>query len=458
MATTPTNNRGTWNSKLGFILAAAGSAVGLGNIWGFPTQVADNGGAAFILIYLFCCLVVGFPVMVAELTIGRRTQKNPVGAFKALSNGNPFASIIGYWGVLCGVMILSFYIVISGWTLAFVFEEILFFLGYESMAQTIGDLGNGPKNALFTVGFMILTVLIVTGGVSQGIERATKTLMPVLLVILAILIAYIFTLDGAMEGLQMYIMPDFSTISGGLVLSALGQAFFSLSLGMGALITYGSYLNKKQNIVESAAYVTIFDIGIAVLAGLLVIPAMFVAQASGVQIFNPETGALFSSVTLVFDVLPEMFHNVGGLIGMLLGVTFFILLGLAALTSSISLLEVPVSYVIDEHKVRRKKAAWLIGGIVGLIGVIVSFELALIDIFVAIFNEIGLPLGGLMICIFLGYFWKTENALIEMEDGYENVRQSKFAPIWSIFIRYISPLLIALVLISVIWDLLQGLL
>ncbi len=456
MASTPTSNRGTWNTKIGFILAAAGSAVGLGNIWGFPTQVADNGGAAFILIYLLCCLIVGFPVMVAEFTIGRRTQKNPVGAFKALSNGNPLAALIGYWGVLCGLMILSFYVVISGWTLAYVFEELLFFIGYESLAETIGDLGNGPKNAIFTLAFMVLTVLIVTGGVSQGIERATKALMPILLAILVVLIIYIFTLDGATDGLRMYVSPDFSTVSGGLVLSALGQAFFSLSLGMGALITYGSYLNKKQNIVESAAYVTIFDVGIAIIAGLLVIPAMFVAQAAGVQIFNPETGDLFSSVTLVFDVLPEMFHNVGGIIGMLLGVTFFILLGLAALTSSISLLEVPVSYVIDEHNVRRKKAAWMVGGIVGVIGVIVSFELGLIDLFVFIFNEIGLPLGGLMICIFLGYFWKTENALLEMKDGFDNIDNTAFGPVWTFFVKFVSPLLIALVLASMVWGLFGG--
>lgn len=448
MADTTTTPRGNWNSKLGFILAAAGSAVGLGNIWGFPTQVADNGGAAFILVYLLCCLAVGFPVMVAELTIGRRTQKNPVGAFKALSNGGSFAPLIGYWGVICGVMILSFYVVISGWTLAFVIEEFLFYFGADSLAATIGDLSNGPKNALFTAFFMVLTILIITGGVSQGIERATKTLMPILLIILIILIGYIFTLDGAMEGLKMYVTPDFSTINGDLMLSALGQAFFSLSLGMGALITYGSYLNKKQNIAESAAYVTIFDIGIAIVAGLLVIPAMFVAQNSGVEIFDPTTGALFSSDTLVFDVLPEMFHNVGGFLGMFLGVTFFILLGLAALTSCISLLEVPVAYVIDEYNVRRKKAAWFVGGLVTVIGVIISFNLGLIGIFVGIFNEIGLPLGGLMICLFLGYFWKTENALIEMRQGANDLDKGNFSTLWTIFIKYISPILIALVLFS----------
>lgn len=454
MATINESSRGTWNSKLGFILAAAGSAVGLGNIWGFPTQVADNGGAAFILIYLFCCLIIGFPVMIAELTIGRRTQKNPVGAFRALSNGNKFVPLIGYWGVICGVMILSFYVVISGWTLAYVFEELFFFFNYDAAAQYVGDLGNGFKNSIFTLFFMVLTILVVTGGVSKGIERVTKMLMPILIGILLILIAYIFTLEGAMDGLVMYFNPDFSTIDGSLILSALGQAFFSLSLGMGALITYGSYLNKKQNIVESAAYVTIFDIGIAVIAGLLVIPAMFVAQAGGVEIFDPLTGALFSSTTLVFDVLPEMFHNVGGIIGLILGVTFFILLGLAALTSSISLLEVPVSYVIDEHNMKRKKAAWLVGGIVGVISVVVSFELGLIDIFVNIFNEVGLPLGGLMICLFLGYFWKSENALLEMENGNKGISSSKFSTIWIIFIKFVSPILIALVLISTIWGLL----
>lgn len=452
MATTPTNNRGTWNTKVGFILAAAGSAVGLGNIWGFPTQVADNGGAAFILIYLLCCIIIGFPVMVAELTLGRKTQKNPVGAFKALSKGNLFAPLIGYWGVLCGVMILSFYLVISGWTLGYVFEEIFYYFGYESIASTMGDLGNGVKNSVFTLVFMLMTVLIITGGVSRGIERATKMLMPVLIIILILLIGYIFTLDGAMDGFWVYVNPDFSTINGSLILSALGQAFFSLSLGMGALITYGSYLNRKQNLVESAAYVTIFDICIAIIAGLLVIPAMYVAQYGGVQIFNPETGDLFSSVTLVFDVLPEMFHNIGGLIGMFLGVTFFILLGLAALTSSISLLEVPVAYVIDEHKIPRKKAAWIVGGLVSLIAITISFNLVLIDVFVAIFNEVGLPLGGLMICLFLGYFWKTENAILEIKDGFEGIEESSFSTVWVIFIKYICPILIGLVLITTIAD------
>lgn len=436
-------------------MAAAGSAVGLGNIWGFPTQVADNGGAAFILIYLLCCILVGFPLMIAEFTIGRKTQKNPVGAFKALSNNNFFASLIGYWGVLCGLMILSFYLVISGWTLSFALEELVSYLGFSSAALWLGDLGNGFKNAIFTLIFALFTILIITGGVSAGIEKATKLLMPVLLVILVILILYIFTLEGAREGLAMYITPDFSTIDTSLMLSALGQAFFSLSLGMGALITYGSYLKKRQNVVESAALVTAADVGIAFIAGLLVIPAMFVAQAGGISIFDPETGDLFSSVTLVFDVLPGLFTNIGGFIGMLIGLTFFILLGLAALTSSISLLEVPVSYVIDEHNIIRKKAAWIVGGTTTVISVIVSYNLNLIDVFVVIFNEVGLPLGGLMICIFLGYFWKTENAILEMKNGYEDIEHTPFAAVWSFFIRYICPVLILLVLGTTLYNYFQ---
>lgn len=452
MPTIENTPRGTWNTKIGFILAAAGSAVGLGNIWGFPTQVADNGGAAFILIYLACCLAVGFPLMIAEFAIGRKTEKNPVGAFKALGRGSKIAPLIGYWGVLCGVMILSFYLVISGWTLGYILEEIFYFFGNDQLASTVGDLGHGPKNALFSIVFMLFTVLIITGGVSQGIERATKALMPILFILLICLIIYIFTLDGSMEGLIMYIKPDFSTINGDLILSALGQAFFSLSLGMGALITYGSYLNKEQNLVESAAYVTITDIGIAFVAGLLVIPAMFVAQFGGTEIFDPATGALYSSVTLVFDVLPELFHQIGGMLGMLIGITFFILLGLAALTSSISLLEVPVSYVIDEFNVRRKKAAWGVGSVVVLISIIISFEISLIDIFVYIFNEIGLPLGGLMICLFLGYFWKTENALLEIENGFDNVGNHWFSTFWVFFIKFICPILITLVLITTIYN------
>ncbi len=443
-------DRGNWNSKLGFVLAAAGSAVGLGNIWGFPTQVADNGGASFILIYVICCLVVGLPVMIAEFAIGRHTRRNPVGAFKKLGRGW-FPPLIGLWGVMCGVMILSFYLVIAGWTVGFVFEEIFHFLGLTEASQWVSDLGNGPKNAFFTVLFMLATIGIITGGVSNGIERATKTMMPILILVLIVMIGYVFTLEGSFEGLKLYLLPDLSAINTGLVFAALGQAFFSLSLGMGALLTYGSYLKKNQNIVESAAYVTVADMSIAFLAGLLIIPAMFVAQHAGITIMG-EDGRLFSSATLVFDVLPNLFKSMGGFFGLIFGVSFFILLSMAALTSTISLLEVPVSYVIDEHKVSRKKAALLVGGTVMAFAVIISFHTALIDILANIFNNVGLPLGGLMLSLFLAYFWTTERAIAEIRHGFEDLDNTRFAGIWTFFIKYLCPILIALVLVTTLYN------
>ncbi len=441
MATTSSTSRGTWNSKLGFILAAAGSAVGLGNIWGFPTQVASNGGAAFLFIYLICAFLIGFPVMVAEITIGRKTGRNPVGAFRALSNNSWVYGLIGMWGVLCGVMILSFYNVIAGWTVSYIFEEIFYFLNMTGWATYIADTSNGPINAVFATLFMFATVSIIVGGVSGGIERATKFMMPLLIGILVLMIVWVLTQEGAGVGLQEYLYPDFSSVDFDLIFDAMGQAFFSLSLGMGALITYGSYLSKKENVPGAAAYVTLADTGIAFLAGLLIIPSMYMAQAQGVAIFD-ESGNLLASTSLIFQVLPELFHELGGLLGVFIGVVFFFLLSIAALTSTISLLEVPVSYAIDEFGLQRRKAAQLIGFGILVISIIISFDTSLIGIFVIIFNNIGLPLGGLLICLFLGYYWKTSNALNEMEDGYPGVKQTLFAKVWPIFIMVIAPLAI----------------
>ncbi|MEO1022864.1 MAG: sodium-dependent transporter, partial [Bacteroidota bacterium] len=339
-APTSTSDRGTWNSKVGFILAAAGSAVGLGNIWGFPTKVATEGGGAYLLVYLICTFAIGFPVMVAELAIGRKSKKNPVGAFKALTT-NKFFPLVGLWGVICGVMILSFYTVIAGWAFGYAFEEIFYFAGWEAGAEWISNTGNGVKNAVVASLFMVGTIKVITGGVSEGIERITKALMPLLIGVMVIMIGYVLFQPGASDGVREYLLPDFSKINPKLIFSAMGQAFFSLSLGMGALITYGSYLNKSENIPQAAAFVTLADVGIAFLAGLLIIPAMYVAQANGIDIFVGEQ--LASSTTLVFQVLPALFHTMGGAVGLIFGVTFFLLLSVAALTSTISLLEVPVA-------------------------------------------------------------------------------------------------------------------
>lgn len=448
-----TQGRGEWSSKLGFVLAAAGSAVGLGNIWKFPSEVAENGGAAFLVIYLLCCFLVGFPVMVAELVIGRKTNKNPVGAFKALSTGR-FAPIIGYWGLLCGFMILAFYNVIAGWAFSFVFSELFHAMGNDALSAWFnGALNGGVPSAVFSLLFMGLTIIVVMGGISGGIEKATKTMMPLLISILILMIIYVATQDGSAAGFANYLKPDFSKLSVGLIFQAMGQAFFSLSLGMGALITYGSYLSKKQNIPEVAAYVTLADVGIAFIAGLLIIPSMYVAQSNGIAILD-DNGALISSVTLVFNVLPAMFHTMAGGIGAVFGIVFFLLLSMAALTSTISLLEVTTSYAIDELDWSRSKSAIAIGSIIGIFSVIISYNLGLIDTLATLFNDIGLPLGGLMISLFLGYVWKTESAVIEMRQGFEHIDQSVFGKTWPLFIRYVCPLLILIVFVVTLLNIL----
>lgn len=445
MAGTTTTDRGSWNSKLGFILAAAGSAVGLGNIWAFPTKVATEGGGAYLIIYLLCTFAIGFPVMAAEIAIGRKSGKNPVGAFKAISS-NKFFPLVGLWGVICGVMILSFYTVIAGWAFGYAFEEVFFYMGWDAAANWLTDTGNGFKNAIIATVFMLGTIKIITGGVSDGIERATKAMMPLLIGIIVIMITYVLLQPGSSEGVRAYLLPDFSKINANLIFSAMGQAFFSLSLGMGALITYGSYLNKKENIPQAAAFVTLADVGIAFLAGLLIVPAMYLAQSQGINI--NAGGSLASSTDLVFQILPALFHTIGGAVGLILGVTFFLLLSIAALTSTISLLEVPVSFVIDEFEMKRKKAAWTVGLSILIVSITVAYFPSLIGTFDYLFSSIGLPLGGFLICLFVGYFWTTENAINEMEYGFAGIKQTLFSKVWPIFIKYICPAAILYNLIS----------
>ena len=366
--------------------------------------------------------------MVAELAVGRATAKNPVGAFRKLAPGSLLMPFIGFWGVIVGVAILAFYNVIAGWTLSYVLEEMAHFTGSDSIAALLGSTDGGIKSALFALIFMSGTITIIAGGISGGIERATKTMMPMLLAILVMMTIYVLTRDGSGEGLRQYLV-------------------FSLSLGMGALITYGSYLDRKQNIPQAAGFVTLADFSIAFLAGLVIMPAMYVAQNRGVQILD-DSGALIQSTGLVFNVLPALFHQLGGFTGLVVGVMFFFLLTIAALTSTISLLEVPTSYLVDEHKMDRKKASVLMGAIIGVISLVIAFDPSWIGVFVQVFNNIGLPLGGLMICLFVAYYWKTEKALKEIEDGYLDVSRSAFASIWPIFVKFICPLLIVLVFLN----------
>lgn len=430
-------------------MAAAGSAIGLGNIWRFPTEAASNGGGAFLIVYLVCCFLIGFPIMIAEFSMGRNTQKNPVGAYRSLSN-NRFFPLAGVWGVICGVMILSFYTILAGWTFSHALAEIFTFAGMPGVASFLSDTNDGYTNSFFAILFMAATISIVRGGISNGIERATKLMLPLLVIILLILAIFVMFQPGASEGLKAYLQPDFSIINSDVILAALGQAFFSLSLGMGTLIAYGSYLNKKVNVVGAAASITVIDLSVAFFAGLLILPTISLAQGQGVEVYD-AAGSFIAGPALIFQVLPQLFSQIGGVIGVLFGFSFFGVLSLAALTSTISLLEVPTSYIIDEHNIPRKKAATYVGLGVLLISLIISFNIGLFDIIDYIFSVIGLPIGGLFICIFIGYFWKTENALKEIRHGFDKGEGKWFYKIWPLFIKYICPVIIILVLLQSIW-------
>ena len=418
-----TNSRGQFNSRLGFVLAAAGSAVGLGNIWKFPFEVANGGGAAFVLIYLAFCFLLCFPVMISEIAIGRKTQRNPVGAFKKLGYHN--WAWVGLLGVLAGVFILSFYNVVAGWAFGYFIDTVAgtLQLGEQGFSDFTKDWF---KVGAYGIVFMVLTAFIVSKGVSGGIEKAAKILMPSLFVMILALMIYGFTLDGAMKGVEFYLLPDFSKLTGDVVYSALGQAFFSLSLGMGALITYGSYVSRQQNIVKSAALITLTDVSIAFIAGLMIFPIVF---SFGLNTSSGEEG-------LVFIALPEVFNTLGPILGVVVGAFFFLLLSFAALTSTVSLLEVPVSYLVDEKKISRPKAVWGTAITIFLLGIPSLTSFGTIDFFtnfislpgsespikfisfiVMVASDTFLPLGGTFIAFFTAYIWKNQNLNAELMLG-----------------------------------------
>jgi len=448
-----TANRGEWSSRTGFILAAAGSAIGLGNIWRFPYAAGENGGGAFVLIYLLFVVLIGVPVLLAELSIGREAEKNPVGAFKALVP-DKFWPYVGGLGVMTGFGILAFYSVIAGWTLSYLFSALSGDFGTAITAAESGAIfteliGNPFKAILLTASFLLLTILVVRGGVSGGIERATKILMPLLFLILVILAVRAVTLPGAMQGLEYLFKPDFSKLTTGVVMSALGQALFSMSLGMGAMITYGSYFPKSENIHFAGASVAVFDTLIAILAGVIIFPALFTA---GVE---PDAGP-----GLVFVVLPTIFNTLPA--GSFFAVAFYALLAIAALTSTISLLEVVVSYFVDERGWNRSKAAWLLGGACLVLAVpsalaqggndyLTSFlgeGLDFLSVQNIIWGNYSLSLGALLICVFVGWRWGTTKAIASLEVGGFKLPA---AGLWVILIRYVCPLAVAVILAFIIY-------
>ena len=442
-------NREHWGSKIGFVLAASGSAIGLGNIWKFPYIAGENGGAAFIFVYLICIAIVGLPVVIAEILMGRTTQRNPVGAFRALS-GSKFWATIGGIGVLAGFIILSFYAVIAGWSLGYMIEALQGnFINLATAAQANNHFNSLVGDPTWMIGFytifFVFTMAVVFLGIKDGIEKGSKIMMPVLFVILIILMIKGISLKGSSEGLLFLWKPDWSKITGQSVLIALGHAFFTLSLGMGALMTYGSYLNKKSNIPNAAVQIVFLDTLIALMAGVAIFTAVF---ATG-QDPAGGPGLIFNTLTVVF----------GGLTGgYFFGLLLFVLLTVAALTSSISLLEVTVAYFVDERGWTRHKAVIAIGTLIFLFGLpsALSFNLmanvtyngmTFFDIVDFIASNVLLPFGGLLIAIFVAWIWGFDKALVELKQGAEHIFDDRpvLVAIFKVFLKFIAPVMIFIV-------------
>ncbi|MCK8132431.1 sodium-dependent transporter [Pseudoalteromonas sp. A3] len=439
--------RGEFSSRFGFIMAAAGSAVGLGNIWGFPTQTASNGGAAFLVAYLVLAFFLAYPALMAELIIGRHGQANAVSSLTKITSHawqKRFAFIVGFGGILCAGFILSFYAIVAGWMLSATIEPITTLAGANQASTWLSEQSL-TRNIIFTVVFIILTVAIISRGVENGIEKWSKRLMPALLGILFALIAYVMTQEGAMQGLKAYLVPDFSSIfDANLLVSALGQAFFSLSLGTSVMIIYGSYISKKENLVTLGAYVTLIDVFIAFVAGLLIIPAMYVAQAQGVEIFS-STGKLLSEDTLVFQVLPALFDGMGS-VGLFIGFAFFALMSIAALTSSISMLEAPVSYTVERFAMSRLQATWLIGALISAVSITIVCNLgSLFGLVITLTTKVAQPLLGLMCCIFVGWIWYRGSLLKAIQQGNPEVHNTLFWKVWPVYTKFVCPIAIGAV-------------
>ncbi len=441
------SKRDSFGSRMGVIMAAAGSAVGLGNIWRFPYILGENGGGAFLIIYLVIVFSIGIPVMMSELVIGRRTQRNPVGAFRMLSSRRPWY-LVGMMGIVAAFMILAFYTAVAGWTLEYIYQTLKGGFVGKSSAELSGMFesfrSKSFRPALWFSVFLLATSAIVLGGVRKGIEKSTKILMPLLLVLLVFMCIKSLTLPGAGKGVDFLFRPDFSKITGNTVLMALGQAFFSLSIGMGTLITYGSYIPKDNKLGSTAVQVSLVDLFIAVLAGIAIFPAVF---AFGI---SPSSGE-----SLTFIVLPSIFQQMTG--GMIFAFSFFFLLAIAALTSTISVLEVIVAYFSEQLNVSRRIAVVIATASMFILGLSASlswgimsdvklFGLNIFDLFNYTTANILLPLGGLLIVAFLGWFFPGRDTKDELSNG--GALRLRYYSLYRFAIRFLAPLAIALVFLN----------
>ncbi len=435
--------RESWTTKLAFILAAAGSAVGLGNIWRFPYVVGENGGAAFVVVFLVIVALIGLPLMVTEITLGRETKKNPIGAFKALAPNTPWW-LVGAIGVLAGFVILSFYSVVAGWGISYFFQTVTGSLteGTDFEAAFFDHVRQGFAPVAWHALFMALTGLIIGLGIVKGIGRAVRYLMPVLFILIIMLVIRGVTLEGASEGLQYYLQPDFTSITWQTWLDAAGQAFFTLSLGMGAIITYGSYLKKDDDVPGSASWIVGLDLLIALLAGLAIFPAVFAlgfSEADG-------PGLAFITLPAVFAQMP---------FGMFFGAIFFLFFSVAALTSALSLLEVVVAWLVDEKEMSRPKASALVSFGIFLLGIPASLSMGAVDIqvmgmpffdFLDYLQETFLlPIGGLLTLVFAGYVFTASKT---RESANENSTSFKLGVWFEWLIKYITPAAVVIILLA----------
>ncbi len=442
------NTSPAFASRLGFILAAAGSAVGVGNIWGFPTQAASNGGGAFLLVYLIMIAILAYPMLVAEVTIGRIRQNNPIEALRNLSDKAFFrgtGAIAGVVGLIVLSLILSFYAIVSGWLISYMISPLLIFVGLPDTAAWFVEFSEA-RNMATMVFFMLLTVYVVRSGVNNGIERWSRRLMPMLFVLLIGMSAYILTQEGALEGLKMYLVPDFSQISDPqLIIQAMGQAFFSLSLGVCVMMTYGAYLSNKENIPKTAAWVAGIDTSVAFLAGLLILPAMFVAQSNGVQIYADD-GTLLSADTLVFTVLPAMFDTLGTA-GLFVSFGFFLLMVIAAITSSISMLEAPVNALREEARCDRSSGVWIVTLIVTAISTTIIYNFEVLFGAVVTFSTVYMqPIMALVFAIMLTWVLRQNHLLKALKQGSPDIDKSWFWKIWPWYVKFVCPILILLII------------
>jgi len=433
--------RDGFQSRLGFVLAAAGAAVGLGNIWGFPTQAANHGGGAFLLVYFLVIFLLALPALYTELYLGHSAQANPVEALKQAckEKSQTIGAAAGYIGLSGAIVMLSFYSIVAGWMLAYSLEPIATLLNFTQLSEFLkGD--STLRNFIFTPFMLILSASIILKGVKSGIETWSRRLMPLLLILLVLLIAYIATLEGAMQGFSAYLKPDFSQITDPqLIIAAMGQAFFSLSLGVGCMMIYGSYLKPDANLPKLTLSVALLDTSVAFLAGLLIIPALYVAQNHGVDVF--QNGKLIGEGQLIFAVLPELFSSMGE-IGLYVGFVFFVLMSIASITSTISSTEIPVAFLVENKNITRKKATWLVTLIIFISSslIILNFDW-LFGLVIQVFTQYQLPLMGLFYFITVGWLWKRGNKLVAVSSGLHYW----FAQ----YIRYVCPILMTAVFANV---------